>query len=46
MQAANAPTPGTTRPSAFSAAELSAVTSASAPTRCRARWAERRLPEP
>ncbi len=46
MQAANAPTPGTTRPSASSAVRWSAVTSASAPARASARWAERRLPEP
>ena len=46
MHASNAPTPGTTSPSAFSAASLSAVTSTSAPTRCSARWADRRLPEP
>ena len=46
MHAANAPTPGTTRPSAASAAGPAAVTLTSAPTRCSARWAERRLPEP
>ena len=46
MQAANAPTPGTTSPSQFSAASASAVTVTSAPARCNARWAERRLPEP
>ena len=37
MQAANAPTPGTTRPSAASAAGASAVTVTSAPTRSSAR---------
>ncbi len=37
MQAANAPTPGTTSPSASIAALASAVTSVSAPARCRAR---------
>ena len=46
MQAANAPTPGTTSPSAASAAERSAVTVTSAPVRASARSAERRLPEP
>ena len=46
MQAANAPTPGTTRPSASSAACESEVTVTSAPTRARARSAERRLPDP
>ena len=46
MHASNAPTPGTTRPSAVSARCASAVTSTSAPTRCSARCAERRLPEP
>ena len=46
MQAAKAPTPGTTRPSASRAASASAVTSTSAPTRSSARWAERRLPDP
>ncbi len=46
MQAANAPTPGTTRPSALSAASKSAVTSVSAPARSRARCAERMFPDP
>ena len=46
MHASNAPTPGTTSPSAFEAASASEVTSTSAPTRCSARWADRRLPEP
>ena len=46
MHAANAPTPGTTRPSQSSAAAASAVTVTSAPTRRRARSAERRLPDP
>ena len=46
MQAAKAHTPGTTRPSASSAAWASAVTVTSAPTRARARSAERRLPDP
>ena len=46
MQAANAPTPGTTSPSQSIAAAKSPVTSAWAPTRARARWADRRLPEP
>lgn len=46
MQAANAPTPGTTSPSAASADDQSAVTLTLAPTRSSARWAERRLPEP
>ena len=46
MQAAKAPTPGTTRPSAASAASRSAVTVTSAPARATARSAERRLPEP
>ena len=46
MQAANAPTPGTTSPSASIAACRSAVTVTSAPTRRNARSAERRLPDP
>ena len=46
MQAANAPTPGTTRPSQSSAASGSAVTVTVAPTRASARSAERRFPEP
>ena len=46
MQAAKAPTPGTTRPSASRAACGSALTVTWAPVRARARSAERRLPEP
>ena len=46
MQAANAPTPGTTSPSASIASSASAVTSTDAPARATARSAERRLPEP
>ena len=46
MQAAKAPTPGTTRPSAAIALAKSLVTSTSAPTRCRARSIDRTLPEP
>ncbi len=46
MQAANAPTPGTTSPSAFNAASRSAVTVTSAPVAASARSAERRFPEP
>jgi hypothetical protein len=46
MQAANAPTPGTTSPSAFSAVARSEVSSTEAPARSSARTAERRLPEP
>ncbi len=46
MQAANAPTPGTTRPSHSAAASRSAVTVTSAPARARARSAERRFPDP
>ena len=46
MQAAYAPTPGTTRPSHPRAAARSAVTVTSAPTRASARCAERRLPDP
>ena len=46
MQAANAPTPGTTSPSQLSAGPAAAVTVTSAPARCSARWAERRFPEP
>jgi hypothetical protein len=46
MQAANAPTPGTTSPSADIAASKSAVTAASAPARISALSAERRFPEP
>src|SRR5579862_3942365 len=46
MQAANAPTPGSTTPSASYAEPMAAVTMTSAPTRSRARSAERRFPEP
>ena len=46
MQAANAPTPGTTRPSQSAAASRSAVTVTSAPARARARSADRRFPDP
>ncbi len=46
MHAANAPTPGTTRPSAASATCGSAVTSTCTPVRATARVAECRLPEP
>ncbi len=46
MQAANAPTPGTTSAGASRAARRSAVTSTSAPARTSARSALRRLPEP
>ena len=46
MQAANAPTPGTTSPSASIAASKSPVSVTSAPARSTARTAERRLPEP
>jgi hypothetical protein len=46
MHAANAPTPGTTNPSAEPAKEADDVTVTSAPTRSSARWAERRLPDP
>ena len=46
MQAANAPTPGTTSPSAARAASRSAVTVTAVPARASARSAERRLPEP
>ena len=44
--AANAPTPGTTRPSQFAARSASAVTCASAPTRRSEFTAERTLPNP
>ena len=46
MQAANAPTPGTTRPSAAIARSGSAVTTTRAPVRATARSAERMLPDP
>ena len=46
MHAANAPTPGTTSPSALSAASGSAVTTVSAPARTKAFSAERMFPEP
>lgn len=46
MQAENAPTPGTSSPSAFMAVSKSRVISTSAPTRARARSAERMLPKP
>ncbi len=46
MQAAKAPTPGTTRPSAARAASASAVTVTRAPLAATARSAERMLPEP
>ena len=46
MHASNAPTPGTSRPSAAIAASRSPVSSTDAPARSTARTAERRLPEP
>ena len=46
MHAANAPTPGTTRPSHDAAASNEGVTVTEAPVRASARSAERRLPEP
>ncbi len=46
MHAANAPTPGTTSPSAASAALRSAVSSTDAPARSSARTADRRFPDP
>ncbi len=46
MQAAKAPTPGTSSPSAFIARSKSRVISTSAPARARARSAERTLPKP
>ena len=46
MHAANAPTPGTTNPAAFSAISLSEVTTTSTPLRSKARWADRKLPDP
>ncbi len=45
-QAAKAPTPGTTSPSASWAAARSAVSVTAAPARSRARTAERTLPDP
>ena len=46
MQAAYAPTPGTTRPSAASAVSKSPVRVTVAPARSTARTTERTLPEP
>jgi hypothetical protein len=46
MHASKAPTPGTSRPSAFSASSKSDVTVTSAPTRSSARSPDRMLPEP
>ncbi len=46
MQRPNAPTPGSTTPAASAMRPGSAVRRASAPTRCSAFWAERRLPMP
>ena len=46
MQAAYAPTPGTTSPSASSAVSKSPVSMTAAPARSTARTTERRLPEP
>ena len=46
MHAANAPTPGTTSPSAPSAASRSEVTLTRAPAASRARCAERMFPKP
>lgn len=46
MQAAKAPTPGTSSPSAFIALSKSRVISTSAPARARARSAERTFPKP
>ena len=46
MQAANAPTPGTTSPSDSRAAPISDVTVTSAPARRSARSADPRLPDP
>ena len=46
MHAANAPTPGTTKPSASFAIRASDVTRTSCPLVAKARSAERRLPEP
>ena len=46
MQAAYAPTPGTTQPVGVQRGVESAVSVTSAPARSSARTAERRLPEP
>jgi hypothetical protein len=46
MQAANAPTPGTTNPSASSATERSDVTTTSLPAVANARSADLRFPDP
>ena len=46
MHAAYAPTPGTTSPSASSAASGSAVTATSAPARASARSADREIARP
>ena len=46
MQAAKAPTPGTTSPSAAIAASKSEVTVTSAPTASSARAADLRFPDP
>ena len=46
MHAANAPTPGTTNPSASSATVRSEVTTTSFPAVANARSADRRFPDP
>jgi len=46
MQAAKAPTPGTTRPSASTAMRASDVTTTSKPLVANARSADRKLPDP
>lgn len=46
IQAANAPTPGTSSPSAFMALSKSRVISTSAPVRARARSADLTFPKP
>jgi hypothetical protein len=46
MQAAYAPTPGTTSPSAVAANDKSLVTVTSTPVRATARSADRRFPDP
>ena len=46
MQAANAPTPGTTRPSASIAMRASDVTTTSKPLVANARSADRKFPDP
>ena len=46
MHAENAPTPGTTRPSALSAVSKSAVISTGTPVFSNARCADRKFPEP